>query len=219
MKRWPNFCECFISTWKFSILRRMIKQTAKTGPLWTRRRNVSKHTSSKRELFTWGLYLWSHFWVYWIKQKLIWHAVLFCRFVTGVYEYDASFHSFVFECCEDLLPESNESNELDSTNEVILVKLKCLCTLLTSYIKMNNGELAEMNVSTLFCRTSIPHWLNLLTYGKQTENVFFEIGCCSHHWETAKDMAPGQHGTMEFANTRCRMEGTRCLQRSGHNTR
>ena len=89
-----------------------------------------------------------------------------------MYEYDASFHSFVFECCEDLLPESNESNELDSTNEVILVKLKCLCTLLTSYIKMNNGELAEMNVSTLFCRTGILHWLNLLTYGKQTKNVF-----------------------------------------------
>ena len=67
-----------------------------------------------------------------------------------MYEYDAKFHSFVFECCEELLPESND---FDSTDEVMQLKLQCLCSLLTSYIERNKDGLAEMKVSTVFCRT------------------------------------------------------------------
>ena len=61
-----------------------------------------------------------------------------------MYEHEATFHSLVFECCEDLRPEGNELYSFDQ------VKLECLCKLLTPYIEKNKGGLAEMNVSTVF---------------------------------------------------------------------
>ena len=60
-----------------------------------------------------------------------------------MYEHEAKFHSFVFECCEDLRPEGNELYGFDQD------KLECLCKLLTPYIEKNKGGPVEMNVSTV----------------------------------------------------------------------